>query len=55
MTREEKVMLVAQNVAQGGWSSIHSLADKLSDDELEEYSFYWDDEFEEDEEEDEDE
>lgn len=41
MTREEKVNKVAQMVAQSGWSSIQSLAEKLSDDQLEDYYFLW--------------
>ena len=41
MTRDDKVNKIAQMVAQGGWSSIQSLADKLSDEQLEDYYFLW--------------
>lgn len=45
MTREEKVDIVAKRVAEGGWSSIRSLVNDLTDAQL---SYWFDEEEEED-------
>lgn len=47
MTREEKVIKVTKQISEGGWSSLYSLVDRLSDDELDAYT--WDEEEEDDE------
>lgn len=42
MTYEEKVNEVAHNIAEGGWSSIHSLVENLSEEQLNEYLYICD-------------
>lgn len=48
-TSDEKHALVAHLVAQGGWSTIYSLVSKLPKSILDDYSFLWEEEEEEDE------
>lgn len=41
-SREEKVLEVAQMIAEGGWSTMYSVADSLTDDQLDDWC--WDEE-----------
>lgn len=40
MTKEEAINIVTKNVAEGGWSSIHTIVESLSTDQL--YDFLGD-------------
>lgn len=51
LTREEKVNKIAACIAEGGWSSIHSLVNDLSNRQIEDYNYLWDETEEEEEDE----